>query len=127
MATAEQLAQPLSEVRQQLAEAQRLTMEAQRAGSQKYSGILGQVDPRTSDGRCLQRSGRENRRIQEYEGESLETFSDGMKIAVLSSHAPESVRNVVLLGASEPIRVSPVAGSSTKTGEESSRNPTIQV
>ena len=33
------------------------------------------------------------RRIQEYEGESLETFSDGMKIAVLSSHAPESIRN----------------------------------
>ena len=27
------------------------------------------------------------RRIEEYEGESLETFSDGMKIAVLASHA----------------------------------------
>ena len=37
------------------------------------------------------------RRIQEYEGESLETFSDGMKIAVLASHAPESIRNVVIV------------------------------
>ena len=35
------------------------------------------------------------RRIQEYEGESLETFSDDMKIAVLASHAPESIRNMV--------------------------------
>ena len=35
------------------------------------------------------------RRLQEYEGESLETFSDGMMIAVLaSSHPPESIRNV---------------------------------
>ena len=39
------------------------------------------------------------RRVQEYEGESLETFSDGMKIAVLASHAPESIRNVVRLAA----------------------------
>ena len=39
------------------------------------------------------------RRIQEYEGESLETFSDGMKIAVLASHALESIRNVVRLAA----------------------------
>ena len=39
------------------------------------------------------------RRIQEYEGESLETFSDGMKIAVLASHAPESIRNVVRVAA----------------------------
>ena len=39
------------------------------------------------------------RRIKEYEGESLETFSDGMKIAVLASHAPESIRNVVRLAA----------------------------
>ena len=39
------------------------------------------------------------RRIQEYEGECLETFSDGMKIAVLASHAPESIRNVVRLAA----------------------------
>ena len=37
------------------------------------------------------------RRIQEYEGKGLETFSDGMKIAVLASHAPESIRNVVRL------------------------------
>ena len=35
------------------------------------------------------------RRIQEYERESLETFSDGMKIAILASHAPETIRNVV--------------------------------
>ena len=39
------------------------------------------------------------RRIQEYEGESLETFSDGMKIAVLASHAPEPIRHVVRLAA----------------------------
>ena len=38
------------------------------------------------------------RRIQEYAGESLETFSDGMKIAVLASHAPESIRNVGQIG-----------------------------
>ena len=37
------------------------------------------------------------RRIQEYEGESLETFSNGMMIAVLASHAPVSIRNVVRL------------------------------
>ena len=39
------------------------------------------------------------RRIQEYEGESLETTSDGMKIAVLASHAPEAIHNVVRLAA----------------------------
>ena len=39
------------------------------------------------------------RRIQGYEGESLETFSDSMKIAVLASHAPEPLRNVVRLAA----------------------------
>ena len=39
------------------------------------------------------------RQIQECEGESLETFSDGMKIAVLASHAPESIRNLVRLAA----------------------------
>ena len=39
------------------------------------------------------------RRIQEYEGESLETFSDGMKIAVMASHAPESTRNMARLAA----------------------------
>ena len=39
------------------------------------------------------------RRIQEYEGESLETFSEGMKIAVPASHALESIRNVVRLAA----------------------------
>ena len=39
------------------------------------------------------------RRIQEYEVKNLETFSDGMKIGVLASHAPESVRNVVRLAA----------------------------
>ena len=37
------------------------------------------------------------RRIHVYEGESLETFSDGMKIAVLASQAPQSIRNVVRL------------------------------
>ena len=35
---------------------------------------------------------RSRRRNEEYEGESLETFSDGMKIAVLASHAPESMK-----------------------------------
>ena len=39
------------------------------------------------------------RRIQECEGGSLETFSDGMKIAVMASHAPESIRSVVRLAA----------------------------
>ena len=39
------------------------------------------------------------RRIEEYEGESLETFSDGVKIAALASHAPESIRHVVRLPA----------------------------
>ena len=39
------------------------------------------------------------RRTQEYEGESPETFSDDMKIAVPASHAPESIRNVVRLAA----------------------------
>ena len=39
------------------------------------------------------------RRIQEYAGESLETFSDGMKIAVLASHALASIRIVVRLAA----------------------------
>ena len=39
------------------------------------------------------------RRVLEYEGEILETSSDGMKIAVLASHAPESIRNVVRLAA----------------------------
>ena len=39
------------------------------------------------------------RRIQEYEGESLETFLDGLKIAVMASHALESIRNMVRLAA----------------------------
>ena len=39
------------------------------------------------------------RRIQENEGESLEAFSDGMKIAVVASHAPGSIRNEVRLAA----------------------------
>ena len=207
MATTEQLAQALSEVRQQLAEAQRLTMEAHRAGSQFHSGILRtsgpacdeQVSdllgtlhrregvllhlrvcgrhgqPRTSDGRSLQGSGRETacrplprdeaqcktailspgehgqrqdvglrqkrrERRRNYSGETHQsrvparrswtthcdthgsltawmghsqhgehipgstdrvgrTFSCGMKIAVLASHAPESIRNVVRLAA----------------------------
>ena len=34
------------------------------------------------------------RRIQECEGESLVTFSDSIKIAVLASHAPEHVRAI---------------------------------
>ena len=38
-------------------------------------------------------------RKQEYEGERLENFSDGMKIAVLGSHPPASIRNVVRLEA----------------------------
>ena len=39
------------------------------------------------------------RPTQEYEGKRLETFSDGMNVAVLASHAPESIRNVVRLAA----------------------------
>ena len=46
MATVEQLAQALAEVRQQLEEAQRLATEAQRAGVQSTITSTGQVDPR---------------------------------------------------------------------------------
>ena len=217
MATVEQLAQALTEVRQQLGEAQRLAQEAQRAGVQASMASTAQVDPRVMN-KCPTFSGRDRewsewsfifesvaamanretvmesaftgsaekpiadltpemklgakrlyyflvntvqgkaltlvrsaekhhdiaagkrikseyqpdaagrhtamfmgimqpgwdsrnpanfldqlteweRRIQEYEGDSLETFSDGRKIAVLASHAPESIRNVVRLAA----------------------------
>ena len=79
------------------------------------------------------------RRIQEYEGESLETFSDGMKIAVLASSAPESIRNVVRLagrtsewelssGAPEHVSVScSLAESWTRMVEEWSRSPAVHV
>ena len=46
MATVEQLAQALAEVRQQLGEAHRLAMEAQRAGVQSSTTSTGHVDPR---------------------------------------------------------------------------------
>ena len=46
------------------------------------------------------------RRIQKYGGESFETFSEGMKIAVLASHAPESIRRwEVSSGAPKHVRV----------------------
>ena len=46
MATVEQLAQALAEVRQQLGEAHRLAMEAQRSGVQSSTTSTGHVDPR---------------------------------------------------------------------------------
>ena len=54
MATVEQLAQALTEVRQQLGEAQRLAAEAQRAGAE----VTGQVDPRVMN-ECPTFSGRD--------------------------------------------------------------------
>ena len=77
------------------------------------------------------------RRIQEYEGESLETFSDGMKTAVLACHALESIRNVVRLAAvpaSGTIEwcarrcqsFLSFAESSTRMVEEWSRNPAMR-
>ena len=56
MATVEQLAQALAEVRQQLGESQRLAMGAQRAGVQLTS--TGQVDPRVMN-KCPTFSGRD--------------------------------------------------------------------
>ena len=58
IATTEQLAQALSEVRQELEEAQRLTVEAQRAGSQSTAASSGQVDPRVMN-KCPIFSGRD--------------------------------------------------------------------
>ena len=60
------------------------------------------------------------RRKQEYEGESLETFSDGMKIAVLASHAPEGIWNVVRLAADPNEREVP-GGASEHIGVSSVR------
>ena len=56
-------------------------------------------DPRGAANTFLDQLTGWERRIQEYEGVSLETFSDGMKIAVLAPHAPGSIRNVVRLAA----------------------------
>ena len=77
------------------------------------------------------------RRIQEYLGESLETFSDGMKIAVLPSHAPDSIGIVVRLAAQQMRSIEwygrtcqsffSLAESSTKMCGELSRTPTLQV
>ena len=55
MATVEQLAQALTEVRQQLGKAQRLAQEAQQAGVQASTG---QVDPRVMN-KCPTFSGRD--------------------------------------------------------------------
>ena len=74
------------------------------------------------------------RRIREYEGESLETSSDGMKIAVLASHALESIRNVATLAAgaangnNRAVRRSfcSLAESSTRMVEEWSRSQTVR-
>ena len=58
MATVEQLAQALTEVRQQLGEAQRLAQETQRAGVQASMASTGQVDPRVMN-KCPTFSGRD--------------------------------------------------------------------
>ena len=63
MATTEQLAQALSEVRQRFAEVRRLTMEAQRARSQPTAASSGQVDPRISGAEQLQQVKRTIREI----------------------------------------------------------------
>ena len=47
------------------------------------------------------------RRIQEYEGEGLETISGGMMVAVLASHATQSIWNVVPLAAGQANREKP--------------------
>ena len=57
MATVEQLAQALTEVRQQLGEAQRVAQEAQRAGVQASMASTGQVGPRVMK-KCPTFSGR---------------------------------------------------------------------
>ena len=78
------------------------------------------------------------RRVQEYEGESLETFSDGIKFAVLASRAPESqsemwsdwqqVRQTatVVQCARTCQRFFSLAESSTRMVEEWSRNPAVR-
>ena len=58
MATVEQLAQALAEVRQQLREAQRLATEAQRAGAQTTMTSTGQVDSCVMN-KCPTLSGRD--------------------------------------------------------------------
>ena len=58
MATVEQVAQALTDVHQQLGEAQRLAQEAQRAGVQASMASTGQVDPRVMN-RCPTFSGRD--------------------------------------------------------------------
>ena len=58
MATVEQLAQGLTEVRQKFREAQRLAAEAQRAGVQATMSSAGQVDPRVMN-KCPTFSGRD--------------------------------------------------------------------
>ena len=58
MAMVEQLAQALTEVRQQLGEAQRLAQEAQRAGVQASVASTRQVDPRVMN-KCPTFSGRD--------------------------------------------------------------------
>ena len=63
MATVLQLAQALTEVRQQLGEAQRLAAEAQRAGDQATMTSTGQVDPRVMK-KCPTFSGRDTERSE---------------------------------------------------------------
>ena len=63
MATVEQLAHALAEVRQQLGEARRLATEAQRAGVQTTMTSRGQVDPRVMN-RCPTFSGRDTERSE---------------------------------------------------------------
>ena len=58
MTTVEQLAQALAEVRQQLGEAGRLAVEAQRAGVQTSTTSTGQMDPRVMN-KCPDFSGRD--------------------------------------------------------------------
>ena len=65
-----------------------------------FTGIMQPgLDSRGAANTFLDQVTEWERRIQEHEGESLETFSGGMEIAVLAFHALESIRYVVRLAA----------------------------
>ena len=101
----------------------RIKTEYQPDAAERHTAMLMGImqpgwDSRGAANTFLDQLTEEERRIREYEGESLETFSDGMKIAVVASHAPESILDVVRLaagpagevssGAPEHVRVSSI-------------------
>ena len=82
----------------------RIKTEYQPEAAGHHAAMLMRVmqpgwDSRGVTNNCKDQLTEWERRMQEYEAESFQAVSNGMKIAVFASHALESIRNVVRLAA----------------------------